>query len=114
MGDCGANAGFRALLPLIRKEPAESNPGEDRFKRFVHRDCEFWPCHQMEKKEWRSCLFCYCPLYLLECDGNYEQLPSGMKDCSGCTLPHEEGGWERVTDGIGAQLFFSASASGSR
>lgn len=45
-----------------------------------------------------NCLFCYCPLYSLgtECGGNYRFTSKGVKDCSNCTVCHEEGGYERV------------------
>lgn len=37
-----------------------------------------------------NCLFCYCPLYTLgdRCGGSFAYTEDGVKDCSGCVLPH--------------------------
>ena len=42
-------------------------------------------CHDMPEI---VCNFCYCPLYDKVCSGSYRTLPSGVKDCSDCTIPH--------------------------
>lgn len=57
---------------------------------FRHRKCEFFPCHETNHPEDFNCLFCYCPLYALgeSCGGNYAYTDKGIKDCSGCSLPH--------------------------
>ncbi len=68
------------------------------YKYFVHRDCSFFPCHDL--KEWKSCLFCWCPLYLLDCGGDFT-FKNGIKDCSGCTIPHTEEGYDYVLQIIG-------------
>jgi Zn-finger protein len=37
-----------------------------------------------------NCLLCFCPKYEdVECGGHYKILKNGVKDCSGCTIPHE-------------------------
>jgi len=64
----------------------------DNYKGFEHTSCEMYPCHTARKL---NCLFCYCPLYTLDCKGNFEMV-NGKKDCSHCTLPHEEGGFEFI------------------
>ena len=55
-----------------------------------NRECEYFPCHQGADPETFSCLFCYCPLYALgeKCGGNFKYTKDGIKDCSGCLLPH--------------------------
>jgi len=54
-----------------------------------NKDCQFFPCHDVEDKESFNCKFCYCPLYFLEeCPGNYKILDNGIKDCSYCKFPH--------------------------
>ena len=60
------------------------------YKFFAHRDCEFFPCHEVKDPENFNCLFCYCPLYAMgrDCGGNFKYLENGVKDCSGCLLPH--------------------------
>ena len=68
------------------------------YKHFINLKCEFLPCHKLE--DWHSCLFCYCPLFLLDCPGNYSTLPGGMKDCSACVMPHTEKGWDIIQEAI--------------
>lgn len=60
------------------------------FSFFQNKKCEYFPCHQGADKEKFSCLFCYCPLYVLgeECGGNPTYMESGIKDCTNCILPH--------------------------
>jgi len=57
---------------------------------FQNRECEYFPCHKGISEESFNCLFCYCPLYLSgrKCKGNYRYTKSGVKDCTGCTIPH--------------------------
>ena len=44
-------------------------------------------CHDIEGP--LNCLFCYCPNYdNYECGGNFVILDNGLKDCSGCLIPH--------------------------
>lgn len=61
----------------------------DNYKFNQHQDCEYFPCHKIEKAYF-NCLFCYCPLYALkdQCGGNPNFLEDGTKDCSNCTLSH--------------------------
>ena len=66
---------------------------KNKYKFFTHRKCEYFPCHSGVDKF--NCLFCYCPLYNLDCDGTYRHifvslLEKGPKDCSLCTLPHTD------------------------
>lgn len=60
------------------------------YSHFSHTECEFFPCHNGVDAASFNCLFCYCPLYLLggRCGGNFTYTASGVKDCSGCTVPH--------------------------
>lgn len=56
---------------------------------FSNKDCRFYPCHEMEEDI--NCLFCYCPLYHMECPGTYtyiEQDGKSIKNCSDCTFCH--------------------------
>lgn len=64
---------------------------------FQNRQCEYFPCHNTDE-DCFNCLFCYCPLYALgeNCGGSFSYTPSGIKDCSGCTLPHSPGGYDYV------------------
>ena len=69
------------------------------YKFIHHKDCEFFPCHQVKNIENFNCMFCYCPLYMLgeNCGGNFKYTPHGIKDCSNCTLPHiKEVGYDHI------------------
>lgn len=70
----------------------------ENYKFFQHRDCEFFPCHQVSDDSNFNCLFCYCPLYALgeNCGGNYQYLDGGVKDCSNCKLPHNPKSYDYI------------------
>ncbi|MDR2491850.1 MAG: cysteine-rich small domain-containing protein [Coriobacteriales bacterium] len=58
---------------------------------FAHTSCEYFPCHDNASPDDFSCLFCFCPLYLLgtECGGNYVYTKKGVKSCHKCLVPHK-------------------------
>ena len=64
------------------------------YKHFENRSCKYYPCHF----EGQNCMFCYCPLYWLpiDCGGDYVFLEGGIKDCSKCSLPHGNNGWDKI------------------
>ena len=67
-------------------------PKTENFKFFSHKQCEYFPCHELKggkTEEDFNCLFCYCPLYALgeECGGNFTYY-KGVKDCTNCLIPH--------------------------
>lgn len=68
------------------------------YQFFQNRECEYFPCHKGADAETFNCLFCYCPLYLLkeQCGGHYRCLENGIKDCTNCHIPHEEGGYAYI------------------
>ena len=72
---------------------------------FRNTDCEYFPCHEGVGGEDFNCLFCYCPLYLLgrDCGGNYEYLPSGVKSCAKCTIPHGAEGYAHILEKLREQ-----------
>ena len=74
--------------------------GQERYRFFQHRACEFFPCHEGVEEEQFSCLFCYCPLYALgkSCGGAFRYTEDGVKDCSGCAFPHRRENYDRVID----------------
>ena len=67
------------------------------YKFFENKDCEFYPCH---KTSTINCLFCFCPLYNLDCGGNFKMITGKngtlIKDCSNCLIPHSENGYEYI------------------
>ena len=71
---------------------------------FQNAACEYFPCHKCADRENFSCLFCYCPLYALgdKCGGNFTYTKEGIKDCSGCLIPHRRENYERIMEKMGA------------
>lgn len=67
---------------------------------FQNRDCEYFPCHKVGDEELFNCLPCFCPLYALgdKCGGRFSYTEKGIKDCSGCAMPHLPGGYEHILD----------------
>ncbi|MBQ2662057.1 MAG: cysteine-rich small domain-containing protein [Clostridia bacterium] len=65
---------------------------------FQNRECEYFPCHDVENTEDFNCLFCFCPLYALgdKCGGNFTYTKEGIKDCSNCLVPHSKCGYNTV------------------
>ena len=63
-----------------------------------NRECEYFPCHKTDDTDEFNCLFCYCPLYMLEdrCGGNFRRTKGGVKDCTECLIPHSPGGYEYI------------------
>ena len=74
-------------------EALSTKPEECRYSFMQHTACEFFPCHKTEHPEDFNCLFCYCPMYrLAHSPGNprkFEKNGRRIKDCSGCTFPHD-------------------------
>ncbi len=75
---------------------------DNSYRFFANTECEYYPCHRDVEGNF-NCLFCYCPLYALgdQCGGRFEYLPSGVKSCAGCTVPHGEDGYDRIMSRIG-------------
>lgn len=73
------------------------------YKFVQNKKCEFFPCHKIDDPTKFNCLFCFCPLYALgnKCGGNFSYTDKGIKDCSDCTIPHDEGGYEYIISKIG-------------
>ena len=72
---------------------------ENSYCFFQNRDCEYFPCHAGADSEEFNCMFCYCPLYVIEdCGGTFTYSSKGYKDCTDCLLPHEPQGYDYVND----------------
>lgn len=70
-------------------------PNSHRF--FSNRECRYFPCHKTDRPDEFNCLFCYCPLYFFEdCGGSFTVLASGVKDCTGCMIPHAPRGYDHI------------------
>lgn len=70
----------------------------ENYKFFNHRECEYFPCHDVKNEADFNCLFCYCPLYVLKdkCGGNFTYLENGVKDCSDCMVPHRKDAYDHI------------------
>ncbi len=71
-----------------------------------NRECEYFPCHAGAEGEGFNCLFCYCPLYALgdKCGGNYSYTAQGIKDCSGCLVPHRRENYDKIVEKMAAVM----------
>ena len=71
---------------------------ENSYRFYQNRACQFFPCHKVKDDSDFNCLFCYCPLYALgeKCGGSCSYTEDGIKDCSGCLLPHSPGGYDHI------------------
>jgi Zn-finger protein len=73
-------------------------------KFFANRDCRYFPCHPGADPGAFNCLFCYCPLYLIEdCGGNHV-MTNGVKDCSACLRPHAPANYEEILERLRLHL----------
>ncbi|CAC9925368.1 hypothetical protein PEPNEM18_00520 [Aedoeadaptatus nemausensis] len=65
------------------------------YRFYTNKDCDYFPCHEYEGDF--NCMFCYCPLYLLDkdCGGNFQYV-EGVKDCSNCLIPHRPKGYDYI------------------
>ena len=70
---------------------------KDNHSYFKNKSCEYFPCHECGD-DFFNCLFCYCPLYAMgdDCGGNFVYTKDGIKDCSGCLLPHSPEGYDYI------------------
>lgn len=71
------------------------------YRFFQNRECEFFPCHEVQDEAAFNCLFCYCPLYLDDnCIGSPEYIITGrgqrIKDCSSCLVAHSPEMYDKV------------------
>lgn len=69
---------------------------------YQNRQCEFFPCHDMETER-LNCLFCYCPLYHTLCPGDARVISVGdreVRDCSRCDFPHRAENYDTVVEHI--------------
>ena len=74
---------------MTRAEWEEGAAEKPAYAFVQNRACAYFPCHATNDPEHFNCLFCYCPLYRYkDCGGNPAWLGNGIKDCSGCTVPH--------------------------
>lgn len=78
------------------------------YRFFQNRECQFFPCHNVQDEDGFNCLFCYCPLYLDDnCIGSPEYIITGrgqrIKDCSSCLVVHRPEMYDKVIAHLGRQ-----------
>lgn len=71
---------------------------ENSYRFYKNTACQYFPCHKVENEDEFNCMFCYCPLYLMEdCGGNNKYI-DGVKDCSDCLIPHRPRGYDHINE----------------
>ena len=91
----------------IRKQlgSAVTNGKEGRSSFFTNRQCEYFPCHELEPERF-NCLFCYCPLYEMDdCGGTYQYTEKGIKNCVSCRFPHEKENYGKVIKKLKEKMY---------
>lgn len=83
---------------------------ENSHKFYNNQACQYFPCHSEIEPDQLNCMFCYCPLYLIEkCGGTPTYFDNGkgrmIKDCSGCLLPHQPDSWEKIIAVLTARVY---------
>ena len=64
---------------------------------FSNKACKYYPCHDCDEDI--NCLFCYCPLYGMDCPGDYkltEKDGKQIKNCKDCVFPHIAENYKKV------------------
>jgi len=80
------------------------------FHFFQNTDCRYFPCHGKDRGtgsvpvEDFNCLFCYCPLYFIDCEGSYTMMDNKFKDCSKCTRNHDKDAWRYIIGRINEHM----------
>lgn len=69
------------------------------FRFFQNKECKYFPCHNTLESHNFNCMFCYCPLYMLQenCGGSFTY-KNGVKNCSNCLLPHSLNGYDYINN----------------
>ena len=72
---------------------------------FANRSCKYFPCHKTEDTDNFNCLFCYCPLYGMgpDCGGHFRYTKKGVKDCTGCLVPHKRENYSLIMEKLRAR-----------
>ena len=80
---------------------------------FTNRSCKYFPCHAGADPEDFNCLFCYCPLYSMgpDCGGNFRYTDKGVKDCTGCLVPHRRENYGMIMEKLRARNRAASAAS---
>jgi len=75
----------------------------EHYKFFQHNECEFFPCHNTTNL---NCKFCFCPLYHIQCEGDFKVLSNGVKDCSDCLIPHSNDSWDKIINKLNSITYY--------
>ena len=73
---------------------------ENSYRFFENKECQYYPCHT--GLDHLNCMFCYCPLYSMECcPGEYKYIEVNgrrIKECTDCTFPHKAENYDLIMD----------------
>ena len=96
-------AGMYEKLFKEKADQAALTPQDHTF--FANRDCKYFPCHKTEDTDNFNCLFCYCPLYGMgpDCGGHFRYTKKGVKDCTGCLVPHKRENYPLIMEKLRAR-----------
>ena len=82
---------------------------ENNHQFYSNKACKYFPCHEDIPEDEFNCMFCYCPLYLIEkCGGTYTYLDingNKIKDCSNCLTPHKPDAWHKIVPVLTARVY---------
>lgn len=89
---------------LFGHKGAKSASSQQDHTFFTNRSCKYFPCHKTEDTDNFNCLFCYCPLYAMgpDCGGHFRFTEKGVKDCTGCLVPHKRENYPVIMDKLRA------------
>lgn len=77
---------------------------DNSYSFFSNKECKYFPCHKVKNPDNFNCKFCYCPLYLLDCGGNFK-MKGDIKDCSQCMIPHSPKADDYINRLLKEQIF---------
>lgn len=84
--------------------PIERTPRGYPRSGYPNERCGCYPCHY----KGQSCLFCYCPLYNMDCPGNPQFVEINgkqVKDCSLCTWNHDPNNEDKINDILREEIY---------
>ena len=89
----------KPVILSVAKDLYEEYNMSNSSRFFANKECEYYPCHKCSVDI--NCLFCYCPLYDLDCPGNYKYVEvkgRKIKSCMDCIFPHVAENYDKVIE----------------
>lgn len=90
---------------LFKEKAGQASHPQQDHTFFANRNCKYFPCHKTEDTDNFNCLFCYCPLYAMgpDCGGHFRYTKKGVKDCTGCLVPHKRENYALILERLRAR-----------